>query len=281
MRGMDLTEYLPSAHAALDTVPDAHFAISWNNLGDADDGFMIGLDLVKSFMRAANPAELTDAQRKDITLVRRAEEILAGHVPLDGGTSLGNLRFNLYSLGGNLKDLVTDGEARQLIQRVVASEQVLTWLVSDRYSQKIRRTAPGYRGGPILEEHLRHIEETLDSDPEGRLALSLENFGYTEYTRREGVSLVRAYVRSADTTVMEGQLAADVRRLKRASAILENQITLGGMTFSNLAANVRDMMGDLSNFATTTEARDIVRRIVAAVPALRHEILAQPHVIAY
>lgn len=272
---MNLSDYMPQALAALDADPDSRLAISLDNLNRADDKHLIGLDLVKSYMRQACLSALTISQNHDIARYRRARDILTGKVRLEDGTSYRNLWINVRDLGGDLLGLESDGEARALIGRLAASEPVLGLLIADRYDQKVRQRRPGYRGGPNLEDHLADIERTLDSDPEGRLAVSLDNLLGKEAGRRLGITQIVDYVRGTDPAGLTGQLAADVTRFRRALGILDEQITLGGLTFFNLQANVRDMMGDLENFVTSTEARDLAARIAGAVPALAEAISAR------
>ncbi|QOD05832.1 hypothetical protein [Pseudarthrobacter sp. BIM B-2242] len=273
---MDLAEYLPMAVKALDAVPESRLAISLDNLNRSEDTQLIGLDLVKGFVRAADPEHLTEAQKADVALFRRAQDIQAGRVLLGRDESCRNIRRNVFDLGGRLGDLATEGEARALVRRIVDSEPVLRWLVADRYQQKIRLRNPGYRGGPNLEDHLADIERTLDSDPEGRLAVSLRNLIHSENAHWEGVGVVGAYVRGAKAETLDSKLADDVRRLQRAWDIVGGDIKLEGMTLHNLQANVHDMMGDLSNFASAAEAREITKRIISAVPSLAAAITAQP-----
>jgi hypothetical protein len=130
---MDLPEYLPMAAEALDAVPESRFAIALDNLSRSDDAHLIGLDLVEAFIRAADPGVLTEAQKEDIALFRRGQDILAGRTLLGRDESYRNIRRNVFDLGGRLGSLVTDGEARSLVKRIVESEHVLRWLVADRY----------------------------------------------------------------------------------------------------------------------------------------------------
>jgi len=269
-----LAEYAPQATAALDTEPESRLAISLDNLNCAGDSWDIGLDLVASYAGGADPAELTDVQVYDVLRFRRASGILSGDVLLNGATYR-NLTGNVRALGGSLRADSTNAEARDLVARIIKNERVLGWLAGARYGQKIRQLAFGYRGGPDLEGHIAYIEETLDSDPDGRFAISLDNLRGSETGRRLGIDLVHDYARDTHPAAMTGQLAADLARFRRATAILQNRITLGGMTFGNLQANVHDMMGSLGNFATSTEARDLAVRIVAAVPSLAADIAAQ------
>jgi len=272
MRGMTVDEYLPKALAMLDAEPASRLAISLDNLNRADDRYMIGLDLITSFIRKANPAALTRGQNHDIARFRRAADIIGGRLLLGSHVTYRNVRSNINFADGRIRDLATDGEARQLVARLVEAEPVLAWLVADRYDQKILERDPGHRGGPNLEDHLADIEQSLDSDPAGRLAVSLENLSGADSGHRLGIGLVMDYVRGVDPDTLGGQLATDVARFQRALGILAEEITLGGLTFHNLRANVRDMMGNLSNFATTTEARDLAMRITAAVPDLAASI---------
>lgn len=268
-----LAEYLPQVAAALDTEPEARLAISLDLLNNAQDSWDIGLDLVESYARSADTAELTIVQAIDVARFRRAAGILRGEVLLDG-TTYGNLAVNVHALGGSLRTDSTDTAARDLVARIITNEPALGSLVADRYGQKIRRLAFGYRGGPDFEENIANIEATLDSDPDGRLALSLDNLSASEPGCPLGLELIQDYARDTDPATLTGQLAADVARLRRATAILRGRITLDGMTYSNLQANVHGMMGSLSNFATSTHARDLAVRIVAAVPSLAADIAA-------
>lgn len=278
---MDLAEYMPMAVAALDAVPESHLAISLDSLNRSDDTYDIGLDLVESYVRAANPEALTASRKADVMLFRRCQDILAGRILLGRGESYRNVRRNVFDLGGSLRDLATDGEARALVTRIIDSEPVLRWLVADRYQQKIRQLTPGHRGGPDLEDHIVDIERTLDSDPEGRLAVSLKNLIHSENAHREGVGVVGAYVLGAEVEALAGQLADDVLRLQRAWKIVGGDIKLDGMTLHNLEANVRGMMGDLSNFATAREARELTERIKDAVPALAADVASLPSLTAF
>lgn len=266
-----LAEYLPQVTAALDAEPESRLAISLDLLNNTDDVWDIGLDLVENYAGSADLAELADVQAYDVSRFRRATGILNGEVLLDG-TSYLNLAGNVRALGGSLRTDNTDAAARELVARIIANERVLGWLTSARYGQKIRRLAFGYRGGPDLEANIAHIEATLDSDPDGRLALSLDNLLACEPGRPIGIELIQEYARETDPAALSGELAADVARLRRATAILRGRITLGGMTYSNLQANVHDMMASLSNFATSTEARDLAMRIASAVPSLAADI---------
>lgn len=169
-----------------------------------------------------------------------------------------SLRRNIYDLGGALGDLVPDNDARALVGRIVDSEPVLRWLIADRYQQQIRQKTPGYRGGPELENHISDIERTLDADPDGRLATSLRKLLHSGDVDSGVIDLVKTYVFSPDVVEsQDGQLADGILRLQRAFEINMGWIKLGGMTLDNLAANVRGMMGELSNFVTATEARGL------------------------
>lgn len=259
--------------AALEAEPELRLAISLENLNKAEDTWDIGLDLVESYARSADPAELSDVQAYDVARFRRATGILNGEVLIDG-ISYRDLTANVRVIGGSLRAECTDAAARDLVAKIITNERVLGWLAAARYGQKIRQLAFGYRGGPDLEENITYIEATLDSDPDGRLALSLYNLYSSEPGRPIGIALIQEFARETDPATLTGGLAADVGRLRRATDILRGRILLDGMTFDNLAANVHGMMGSLSNFATSTEARDLVVRIAAAVPSLAADITA-------
>lgn len=261
----------------LDSTKGSLLAVSLDNLLAADDTHDIGLDLVGSYTRAADPVALTRGQNYLISLFRRTADILSGDVLL-GGMTYRALRSKIREAGGELEARASDREARDLVAAIIEGEPSLGWLVADRYQQKIRKVEPGYRGGPDLEDHLQDIQGTLASDPEGRLAVSLDNLLGSRTGGRLGIVEVTDFLRGANPEDFTGQLAMDVTRLKRAAAILRGEINLAGMTYLNLSANVQDMMGDLGNFATSTAARDIARRIIDGVPALAAEIAArEPH----
>lgn len=270
---MKLADYL----TILDTEKSSLLAVSLDNLLAADDTHDIGLDLVDSYTRAADPAALSHGQNYLISLFRRAADILSGDVLL-GGMTYRALRGKVREAGGKLEEQASDREARDLLAAIIDGEATLGWLVADRYHQKIRKQEPGYRGGPDLEDHLQDIQDTLSADPDGRLAVSLSNLLGSRTGGRFAIELIIDFVSGANPEELTGQLARDVTRLKRAIAILRGEITLDGMTYRNLHANVQDMMGNLNNFATSTEARDIALRIIDGVPALAAEIAArEPH----
>lgn len=267
---MNLTDCLE----ILDSVPDSLLAVSMDNLLLADDTHAIGLDLVSSYTRAADPVALSRSQNFHIGRFRHAAAILSGDVLL-GGMSYRALRSTIRQAGGKLEAQASDAAARGLVASIIEGEPALGWLVADRYEKRIRTLEPGYRGAPNLEDHIQNIEDTLASDPDGRLAVSLDNLIGSDTGRRVGVYEVQDFVRDADPEAFAGHLAKDVARLKRAAAILRGEIKLGGLTYFNFHTNVHDMMGSLGNFATSTEARDIARRIVAGVPGLAAEIAAR------
>jgi hypothetical protein len=260
---IELTDY----ETALASDSVTSLAASLEALLGADDTYDIGLGLVQGYARAADMDRLPAAQRTRVGLFRRAASILDGDT-LVGGVTYGTLRANSTIAGRRLTDHVSDAEARELIASVINGEPALGWLVADRYEQKIRSREAGYRGGPDLEEHIQIIQDTLDSDPEGRLAVSLDNLVGSNTGRRLGINVVEDFVRGADPEAFTGALRADLTRLKRAYGILRNEIALGGLTYVNVEANVYGMMGKLGNFATSTEARDIIHRIIAGVPVL-------------
>lgn len=267
---MNLADYLE----ILDSDPYSRLAVSLDNLLNADDTHEVGFDLVSSYTRAANPVLLTRGQNHHVGRFRHAAAILSGKVQL-GGMSYEALRANISQAGGKLEDEDSDAMARGLVASIIEGEPALGWLVADRYQQKIRTQEPGYRGGPDLEDHIQDIQGTLASDPDGRLAVSLSNLLGSRTGGRFAIELIIDFVSGANPEELTGQLARDVTRLKRAVAILRGEITLDGMTYRNLHTNVEDMMGDLGNFATSTEARDIALRIIDGVPALAAEITAR------
>jgi hypothetical protein len=138
MKRMNLADYMPDALAALDAEPDSRLAISLDSLNHTGDRYLIGLDLVRVYLRKADPASIAPGLAPDIARFRRAGDILRGRVPLGGDLSYGNLRVNIHDLGGNIRDLADDSEARGIVNRILASEPVLGWLVADRQEQKGR-----------------------------------------------------------------------------------------------------------------------------------------------
>jgi hypothetical protein len=138
MNRMNLADYMPDALAALEAEPDSRLAISLDSLNHTGDRYLIGLDLVRVYLRKADPASIAPELAPEIARFRRAGDILRGRVPLGGGLSYGNLRVNIHDLGGNIRDLADDSEARGIVSRILASEPVLGWLVADRQEQKGR-----------------------------------------------------------------------------------------------------------------------------------------------
>jgi hypothetical protein len=130
------------------------------NLSRADDALLIGLDLVKGYARTTDPSIVAGELAADVAGLRRALEILAGHVLLNGLT-FSNLHLNGNDLSGKFRSLASGTDAREMVQRIVAAEPVLARIVSDRYPQQTR--------GRLTEpEYLEYIESTLDSDPRSR-----------------------------------------------------------------------------------------------------------------
>ncbi|GAA4035178.1 hypothetical protein GCM10023063_19460 [Arthrobacter methylotrophus] len=246
----------PIVLAALDSEPDSRLAISLHNLGRADDAQLIGLDLAKSYARTTDPATLAGEQAADVARLRRAMA-LAKNVLLEGKA------FNIFHRKNTnpvIRAMASGTEAREMVQRIVAGEPVLARIASDRYTQQTRDrlTRP---------EYLEYIESTLDSDPDARLAISLSRLDHEEISRVQ-VREVQAWIKEVDLTALEGQLADDAGRIRRATEILNHQILLDGMTFGNLQANVWDLRGNLADYATSTPAREIIDRIAAAVPGM-------------
>lgn len=132
MTGMNLADYMPDVLDALDAEPDSRLAISLECIS-ANDYRLTGVDLAQLYVRKADPGRIAAAGLgKDIDRLRRANDILRGRVLLGGGITYSNLRINIYDLGGNIRKLADDSEARGIVARILASEPVLGWLVADR-----------------------------------------------------------------------------------------------------------------------------------------------------
>jgi hypothetical protein len=138
MKRMNLADYMPDALAALDAEPESRLAISLDALNHTDDRYLIGLDLVQVYLRKADPDTIAPGLAPDVARFRRAGDIIRGRVRLGGDLSYGNLRINIHDLGGNIRDIVDDSEARGIVSRILASEPVLGWLVADRQERKGR-----------------------------------------------------------------------------------------------------------------------------------------------
>jgi hypothetical protein len=132
----------------------------------------------------------------------------------------------------------------------------------------------GDPGGLNLADLLPVIEETLDSEPEARLAISLELLRLSENPTDVGTNEVCRYVREVDPETLTGQLAPDVAAVRRAIDIAADRVPLNGMTYWNLQCNIGGLGGSIYNFATAEPARVLIRRIIASVPALAAEIAA-------
>jgi hypothetical protein len=138
MKRMNLADYMPDALAALDAEPESRLAISLDGLNHTGDRYLIGLDLVQVYLRKADPDTIAPGLAPDVARFRRASDILRGRVRLGGDLSYANLRINIHDLGGNIRDIVDDSEARGIVSRILASEPVLGWLVADRQERKPR-----------------------------------------------------------------------------------------------------------------------------------------------
>jgi hypothetical protein len=138
MKRMNLADYMPDVLAALDAEPESRLAISLDALNHTGDRYLIGLDLIHVYLRKADPGAIAPGLAPDIARFRRASDILGGRVRLGGDLSYANLRINIHDLGGNIRDIVGDSEARGIVSRILASEPVLGWLVADRQERKAR-----------------------------------------------------------------------------------------------------------------------------------------------
>ncbi|MFC9352846.1 hypothetical protein [Arthrobacter sp. NPDC057013] len=205
--------------------------------------------------------------------------ILAGTSQLDG-TTYAELANSLHQRGDSILDLADDTEARATVTQIVESEPVLGRLVADRRQQHIRQPGGLVPGGD-LKAFLPAIEATLNSDPDARLAISLDHLRRTDDAWDAGLSEVLQYVRETELRALTGQLAEDAVRLRRAAAILGERILLDGMTYWNLQCNIAGVGGSIFNFATATEARDLARRIAAAVPGLADIIAARKRIVPF
>lgn len=125
------------------------------------------------------------------------------------------------------------------------------------------------------------IEETLASEPEGRLAISLELLRLSENPTDAGIDSVWQYVRETAPDILTGQLAEDVAALNRAIDIIAGRVLLNGMTYWNLQCNIGGLGRSIYDFETAEPARRIVRRIIAAVPELAADIAGLPPVIPF
>lgn len=81
---MSLAEFLLQVQATLDGEPAARLAVSLDNLGNADDAHLIGLDLVEGYARTTDPLILTAEPAATVALLRCAIDILAGTSQLHG-----------------------------------------------------------------------------------------------------------------------------------------------------------------------------------------------------
>jgi hypothetical protein len=273
---VSLESYLPGALAELDAEPTSRLAVSLDNLRRADDLGLIGFDLFEAYLRRIDPGDLPEGIGSDVARYRRAKEVLEGRVTLGGGTGYANLRVNLTGLGGRLRLLADETEARALVNRVIAVEPALALLVEDRRERKVREQSIGYRGGPVLEDHIEDIRNTLASDPDGCLAVSLGNLVFSDAFHWAGVTDVLAFIRETDPAGLPAPAAAALARLQRASAILGDRIPLADMTYSNLETNVHGMMGRLRNFAPATEARILLHGIIATAKNRIADLTPEP-----
>lgn len=274
MRCMKLSEYLPTVLAALDAEPESRLAIALDSLDRPGDRWLLGLDLVESYVRTTEPDTLAGNQAGDLSRFRRVKEIISGRVKV-GEFTYRTLQQHVVDLGGQLHELVPDREARALIQRIAAGEPVLGRLIADRQAQAIRA-----QGSEDLEESLPIIEDILGSDPDARLAISLEKLSLVD-NRPKGLDEVRMYVRDVDLSALSGQLSDDAWRIRRATEILAGRTLLKGMTYWNLRCNIGGLGGSIYNFSSTAEARDLVLRVAAAAPGLADRIAAKKSNVAF
>ncbi|WP_026535753.1 hypothetical protein [Arthrobacter sp. H14] len=125
------------------------------------------------------------------------------------------------------------------------------------------------------EFYARFLDKTravIDGDPVLRLAISLSSLRHTDDAHTMGVDLVESYVHEEDHSQLSGTVRDDALKLRGALDILSGRTLVGGVEYYNLSVNVRDAGGGfLSDMVPDTLAREIVGRLLAAMPDLAAE----------
>lgn len=265
---MNLADYLPRAEAILDAESVGRLAVSVDRLRRSANPTHThaGYDIVTAYARTTDPVTLTGAQAADVAALRRALTIIAGGTPLEGSTTYPNLRAILERRGGDIRDLADDAEALALFSRIAVGEPVLGRLIADGVERlRISGGASDPSRVMTLEDYRPDAEAALDSEPEGRLAISLERLRRSE-SAPDYIHDVILFSRRHDPETLTGQLAEDAAAVRRAIDIIAGRLPLAGMTYWTLQTNLGSLGASIYDFATDATAREIFARIATAMP---------------
>mgnify|MGYP003407485465 FL=1 len=122
---------LAALKARVDGDAQARFAISLDRLAYAKDNYVLGTDLVRTFVRR-NPAHTLAGQLKsDVARLRVGMRILTGRDQvLDG--RYGHLTVAARDAGASVFDWVDDDEARAVVTRIGAADAELAAKIAAR-----------------------------------------------------------------------------------------------------------------------------------------------------
>ncbi|HEX9085893.1 MAG TPA: hypothetical protein VF867_00015, partial [Arthrobacter sp.] len=86
-----------------------------------------------------------------------------------------------------------------------------------------------------LADNVTQVAAALDTEPEARLAISLENLNLAEDSWDIGLDLVGSYAGGADLAELSDVQAYDVARFRRATGILNGEVLIDGVSYRDLA----------------------------------------------
>lgn len=120
--------YLGYIESTLDSDLDARLAISLDRL-DHEDISRAHVREVRAWVKDVDLSTLTGQLANDAGRIRRATEILADRILLEGMT-FWNLQINVRDLGGSIYDYATSTPAREIVDRIAAAAPGLAEMIA-------------------------------------------------------------------------------------------------------------------------------------------------------
>lgn len=122
---------LPALAAAIKDCPETRFAISLDRLAYAKDNHRLGTDLVRTFVRGADVGRMDEQLAADVATMRAGMHALTGRRTVLG-IRYGELAVKVRDAGGSLFDFETDAWAREVAERIGASDEDLARRIAGR-----------------------------------------------------------------------------------------------------------------------------------------------------
>ncbi|WP_043795021.1 hypothetical protein [Pseudarthrobacter chlorophenolicus] len=111
--------------------PEARFAISLDRLAYAKDNHRLGSDLVRTFVRTVDRAQLTGQLAHDVATLRGGMQAITGRKEVLG-RRYSQLAVAVRDAGGSLFDFESDAWAREVTARIGAADEDLARRIAER-----------------------------------------------------------------------------------------------------------------------------------------------------